>query len=91
MIDPIPGDAVLFFNLDERGDVDPSAIHAACEVTGGEKWAANHWFNVPERRVTGVGGSSSLRETRADGTGATTKTKRREEEEALKEELKKRR
>ena len=50
LIDPIPGDAVLFFNLDERGDVDPSAIHAACEVTGGEKWAANHWFNVPERR-----------------------------------------
>ena len=90
LIDPIPGDAVLFFNLDERGDVDPSAIHAACEVTGGEKWAANHWFNVPERRVTGVGGSSSLRETRADGTGSTTKTKRRGEE-ALKEELKKRR
>ena len=89
LIDPIPGDAVLFFNLDERGDVDPSAIHAACEVTGGEKWAANHWFNVPERRA-GVGGSSSLRETRADGTGATTKTKQRGEE-ALKEELKKRR
>ena len=50
MIDPVPGDAVLFFNLDENGDVDPSAIHAACEVAGGEKWAANHWFNVPERR-----------------------------------------
>ena len=50
LIDPVPGDAVLFFNLDENGDVDPSAIHAACEVAGGEKWAANHWFNVPERR-----------------------------------------
>jgi len=45
---PIPGDAIMFFNLDEAGAVDSNAIHAACEVTNGVKWAANHWFKYPE-------------------------------------------
>ena len=45
---PVAGDAILFYNFGSDGEVDPSAIHAACEVTGGVKWAANHWFNLPE-------------------------------------------
>ena len=49
---PIPGDAILFYNFLENDDIDHYAIHAACEVTSGTKWAANHWFNVPEKRKT---------------------------------------
>ena len=45
---PVAGDAILFYNFGSDGEVDPNAIHAACEVTGGVKWAANHWFNLPE-------------------------------------------
>jgi hypothetical protein len=69
---------VLFFNLDEDGDVDQFAIHAACEVTGGEKWAANHWFNVPEKRTSFVP-SSEKKEQKADAD--TRETKTRDEEE----------
>ena len=75
-VDPIPGDAVLFFNLDRDGDADPFAIHAACEVTGGEKWAANHWFNVPEKRSVGVPSSE-----RAEADPDERETKTRDEEE----------
>ena len=38
----------LFYNFDDEGEVDGTAMHAACPVTGGVKWAANHWFNIPE-------------------------------------------
>lgn len=49
LVPPTPGDAVFFYNFEpEGGEVDPTAIHAACQVTGGVKWAANHWFNLPE-------------------------------------------
>ena len=77
-VDPIPGDAVLFFNLDEDGDVDQFAIHAACEVTGGEKWAANHWFNVPEKRSAFV---PSSEKQKAEADADTRETKTRDEEE----------
>ena len=85
LIDPAPGDAVLFFNLDENGDVDPSAIHAACEVTSGEKWAANHWFNVPERRP-----GSWEAETRATSATKKRDEEAREEAREKKEELRRR-
>ena len=47
-VSPEPGDAILFYNFDDEGEVDGTAMHAACPVTGGVKWAANHWFNIPE-------------------------------------------
>jgi len=47
---PVPGDAIFFYNFGVDGRVDANAMHAACEVTGGTKWAANHWFNLAERR-----------------------------------------
>ena len=54
---PTPGDAILFYNFGADGKVDRHAIHAACEVTGGVKWAANHWFTLPEEDAgDGAGG-----------------------------------
>lgn len=50
---PTPGDAILFYNFGADGEVDRHAIHAACEVTGGVKWAANHWFTLPEEDAGG--------------------------------------
>ena len=47
-VSPEPGDALLFYNFDDEGEVDGTAMHAACPVTSGVKWAANHWFNIPE-------------------------------------------
>ena len=51
---PTPGDAILFYNFGADGEVDRHAIHAACEVTGGVKWAANHWFTLPEEDAGGT-------------------------------------
>ena len=42
---------MLFYNFDAEGEVDPAAVHAACEVEAGVKWAANHWFNIPEHQI----------------------------------------
>jgi prolyl 4-hydroxylase len=61
LVDPVPGDAVLFYNFEpEGGTVDPAAVHAACEVTSGVKWAANHWFNLPEHSAGEYDSKSEL-------------------------------
>ena len=41
------GDAVLWYNFDQQGSLDPRAVHAALPISeGGEKWAANFWVSV---------------------------------------------
>ena len=67
-VEPTPGAAVLFYNFDESGRVDSSAVHAACEVTGegAVKWAANHWYNLPE-----AGGANAREEGRGAGGAGT--------------------
>ena len=38
------GDALIFRNVDERGQPDPRALHAGLPVTSGEKWLASRWI-----------------------------------------------
>ena len=49
------GDAVLWYNYDADGKLDPRAVHCAKPVHRGEKWAANHWVSLtPEELLTEV-------------------------------------
>ena len=46
-IRPRPGDVVLFYNTRPNSvEADYWPWHGSCEVTHGEKWAANLWFHA---------------------------------------------
>ena len=47
-----PGDALLFWNADEKGNPDPDAQHAGLPVTSGEKLLASRW--IRQRRFMPV-------------------------------------
>ncbi len=54
---PRMGDAVIFYNFDRQGHLDPRAVHSALPVTGrtGEKWACNFWLSItPEELMSSV-------------------------------------
>ena len=52
---PRKGDAVLFYNYDERGVIDPRAVHSALPVARGEKWVANAWVTLtPAELLAGI-------------------------------------
>ena len=54
-VSPRRGDAVLWYNYDADGKLDPRAVHCAKPVTSGQKWAANHWISLtPEELLTEV-------------------------------------
>lgn len=38
------GDALLFFNVDEAGQVDPRTLHAGLPPVTGEKWLLSQWI-----------------------------------------------
>lgn len=47
-VQPEEGVAVLWYNMDPAGSVDECALHAACAVEAGEKYAINIWvYNKP--------------------------------------------
>lgn len=37
------GDALIFFNVDEAGAIDPRTLHAGLPPTSGEKWLLSQW------------------------------------------------
>ncbi|CAL1352391.1 unnamed protein product [Linum trigynum] len=43
-VEPIKGDAVLFWSMGLDGQSDPKSIHGGCEVLSGEKWSATKWM-----------------------------------------------
>jgi len=43
---PKRGNAILFFNHQLDGRIDPLSEHAACPVRAGEKWIAQRWFRL---------------------------------------------
>lgn len=45
-VTPRKGDAILFYNYDEQGVLDPRAVHSALPVTRGTKWVANQWVSL---------------------------------------------
>ena len=40
----VPGDLLVFDNLDAHGAPDPRMLHAGNPVTAGEKWIATRWI-----------------------------------------------
>lgn len=44
LINPRPGNAIYFENVDDDGDVMPSALHGGTPVGKGEKWIATKWI-----------------------------------------------
>ncbi len=46
-----PGDAILFWNVDEAGEPDHDMLHAGAPPTSGEKWLLSQWLRVPPRAV----------------------------------------
>ena len=46
VVRPRRGAALLWYNHDESGAIDASAVHAGCRVKAGEKWGANHWVRA---------------------------------------------
>lgn len=51
LVDPKPGAAVVFDNLDAAGAPAPSSRHAGLSVDAGEKWLATLWFRQGRYRV----------------------------------------
>ena len=74
IVTPRKGSALLWYNHDENGAIDPFAVHAGCKVTSGEKWGANHWVKV-DHPPGGAAGAvhrllgSSGADPPADGAG----------------------
>lgn len=46
VVKPELGAALLWYNHDAEGRLDPAAVHAGCRVHAGEKWGANHWVRL---------------------------------------------
>ena len=49
---PPRGDAVLFYDMLEDGNVDELSLHAALPVLSGEKWICNFWIWDPKVDLT---------------------------------------
>ena len=45
-VKPRKGDALLFFSLDLKGQLDSASLHAGCPVIKGTKWSATKWMHV---------------------------------------------
>ena len=55
---PKKGDALLFYDLTLRGELDDAATHAGCPVIRGTKWTATKWmhqqpYHNPKLRAAG--------------------------------------
>jgi hypothetical protein len=53
---PKRGDAIIFFNHQLNGQLDPAAVHAGLPVVGGadtEKWIANYWLDNDDEILFG--------------------------------------
>ena len=51
---PRKGEAVVWYNYNEDGQIDPRAVHCALPVIRGEKWAANQWCSITPRELLTV-------------------------------------
>ena len=43
-ITPVKGNAILFYNVDDTGEVDLLSLHGGAPVLTGEKWIATRWI-----------------------------------------------
>ena len=50
IVPPRKGSALLFYNHQADGTIDPLAVHSGCRVMSGEKWGANHWVRLQDRK-----------------------------------------
>ncbi|XP_042418476.1 prolyl 4-hydroxylase 1-like [Zingiber officinale] len=49
-VKPNKGDALLLWNMDLNGKVDPMSLHSGCPVIKGEKWTATSWMRQGSAR-----------------------------------------
>ena len=62
--------AIIWYNLEpESGRPDATSFHAGCDVTRGEKWAANNWFHnrVPQGFVATAAAAAATSSVRGPG------------------------
>jgi prolyl 4-hydroxylase len=45
------GDALMFFNVDEAGAVDPRTLHAGTPPTAGRKWLLSQWIRDRDQPI----------------------------------------
>jgi prolyl 4-hydroxylase len=43
-VQPVKGEAIIFYSLNSDGSVDPKSVHGGCPVIEGTKWSANKWI-----------------------------------------------
>ena len=98
VVEPERGAALLWYNYDASGALDPAAVHAGCRVLSGEKWGANHWVRLqPPGTAASTQAAGDAREAAPemaeDGAGgsaasagrnAAKNRKKREKEKAKK-------
>ena len=41
----VKGDALLFYDVEPNGKVDPLSTHGSCPTLAGEKWVATRWIH----------------------------------------------
>ena len=92
VVRPERGAALLWYNHDADGQIDPAAVHAGCRVLAGEKWGANHWVRLsaqPPAAAAAPAGEPEQKECDADeserrrrrGCGRSGQERRQEQEE----------
>ena len=43
-VQPIKGEAIIFYSLNSDGSIDKKSLHGGCPVIDGTKWSANKWI-----------------------------------------------
>lgn len=70
MVPPETGMAVMWYNMEPHGLVDPYALHAACPVEEGDKYAINIWvYNKPRKSAAAKWDPQHPRLKEIGGTG----------------------
>ena len=60
VVKPELGAALLWYNHDAEGKIEPAAVHAGCRVLAGEKWGANHWVRLSQGPPPPVSASADM-------------------------------
>ena len=57
LVKPKLGSGLLFYSLDNAGEIDVTSLHAGCPVVQGTKWVATLWFHQsPVNKMKATGG-----------------------------------
>ena len=72
LVKPKRGSALLFYSLDNAGEIDWTSMHAGCPVVSGTKWVATLWYHqLPADEEDEEDDSDSELEDGASASAAT--------------------